>query len=82
MAAKTFTEFKDNFRLEYGRLPTLGETWKAARLAESRKTVRSKLPVQQTKAKIKRRSCKSCRYRSECNGSSTNHYVYFPKDAV
>ena len=37
---------------------------------------------QQTKAKIKRRSCKSCRYRSECNGSSTNHYVYFPKDAV
>lgn len=37
---------------------------------------------QQTKAKIKRRSCKSCRYRSECNGSSTNHLVYFPKDAV
>jgi hypothetical protein len=30
MAAKTFTLFKDNFRLDYGRLPTLEETWEAA----------------------------------------------------
>ena len=27
------------------------------------------------------RSCTRCKYRSECNGSSTNHSFYFPKDA-
>ena len=37
MAAKTFTDFKDSFRLEYGRLPTLKETWKAAKRAEALK---------------------------------------------
>jgi hypothetical protein len=37
MAAKTFTLFKDNFRLDYGRLPTLEETWKAAQNAVEKK---------------------------------------------
>jgi len=38
MAAKTFTDFKDDFRLEYGRLPTLEETWKAAKRADALKS--------------------------------------------
>jgi len=37
MAAKTFTDFKEDFRLEYGRLPTLEETWKAAKCTEALK---------------------------------------------
>jgi hypothetical protein len=59
MAAKTFTEFKNAFRFEYGRLPTLGETWKAAKREESRKTVRAKRPVQQAKYAIKE-PCAQC----------------------
>ena len=33
MAEMTFTHFKDVFRCGYGRLPTLEETWKAAKRA-------------------------------------------------
>ena len=29
--SKTFTEFKESFRANYGRNPTIGETWIAAK---------------------------------------------------
>jgi hypothetical protein len=36
---------------------------------------------QEDLTKSKPQDCKECLYRSKCNGSSTNHYVYYPKDA-